>query len=82
VLGVATVYGVILARGRLGREILAVGTQVQLARYSGLSIRQISLKVFIASALACAVAGRCALERPRVLHQSWLLGSRSSVEWL
>ena len=57
VLAVATVYGVILARGRLGRKILAVGTQVQLARYSGLSIRQISLKVFIASALACAVAG-------------------------
>ena len=57
VLGVAVGYGVILARGRLGREILAIGTQVQLARYSGLSIRQISLKVFIASALACAVAG-------------------------
>ena len=56
-LGVAVGYGVILARGRLGREILAVGTQVQLARYSGLSIRVISLKVFIASALACAVAG-------------------------
>lgn len=57
VLGVAVGYGVILARGRLGREILAVGTQVQVARYSGLSIRVISLKVFIASALACAVAG-------------------------
>ena len=57
VLGVAVGYGVILARGRLGREILAVGPQVQLARYSGLSIRVISLKVFIASALACAVAG-------------------------
>lgn len=57
VLALATVYGVILARGRLGREILAVGTQVQLARYSGLSIRVISLKVFVASALACAVAG-------------------------
>ena len=57
VLGVAVGYGVILARGRLGREILAVGTQLQLARYSGLSIRVISLKVFIASALACAVAG-------------------------
>ena len=57
VLGVAVGYGVILARGRLGREIIAVGTQVQLARYSGLSIRLISLKVFIASALACAVAG-------------------------
>ena len=57
VLVVALGYGVILARGRLGREILAVGTQVQLARYSGLSIRLISLKVFVASALACAVAG-------------------------
>lgn len=54
---VALVYGVILARGRLGREILAVGTQVQLARYSGLPIRLIALKVFLASALACAVAG-------------------------
>jgi ribose transport system permease protein len=57
VAGVALVYGVILARGRLGREILAVGTQAQLARYSGLSIRLIALQVFIASALACAVAG-------------------------
>lgn len=57
VLGVALAYGIILARGRLGREILAAGTQVQLARYSGLSIRGITLKVFLASAVACAVAG-------------------------
>ncbi|MEB0207878.1 ABC transporter permease [Pseudomonas sp. CCC3.1] len=57
VAGLAVIYGVILARGRLGREILAVGTQAQLARYSGLSIRLIMLKVFIASAVACALAG-------------------------
>ncbi|MFJ7883017.1 ABC transporter permease [Pseudomonas sp. NPDC096917] len=57
VAGLAVIYGVILARGRLGREILAVGTQAQLARYSGLSIRLILLKVFIASAGACALAG-------------------------
>ena len=53
----AGVYGVVLARGRLGREILAVGTQPQLAYYSGLSIRRIAVQVFFGSALACAVAG-------------------------
>lgn len=57
VAGLALLYGLVLARGRLGREILAVGTQVQVARYSGLSIRLITLKVFLASAVACAVAG-------------------------
>lgn len=53
----AGVYGLVLARGRLGRETLAVGTQPQLAYYSGLSIRRIAVQVFIGSALACAVAG-------------------------
>lgn len=57
VLLVALVYGLILARGRLGREILALGTQPQLAHYSGLSLRLIALRVFFGSALACAVAG-------------------------
>ncbi|SHM63087.1 ribose transport system permease protein [Pseudomonas asturiensis] len=53
----AGVYGLVLARGRLGREILALGTQPQLAYYSGLSTRRIAVQVFIGSALACAVAG-------------------------
>ena len=53
----AGVYGLALARGRLGREILAVGTQPQLAYYSGLSVRRIAVQVFVGSALACAVAG-------------------------
>lgn len=53
----ASGYGLVLARGRLGREILALGTQPQLAYYSGLSTRRIAVQVFIGSALACAVAG-------------------------
>ncbi|MCF5715647.1 MULTISPECIES: ABC transporter permease [Pseudomonas syringae group] len=52
-----SVYGLVLARGRLGREILAVGTQPQLAYYSGLPTRRIAALVFIGSALACSVAG-------------------------
>ncbi|AKF51210.1 MULTISPECIES: ABC transporter permease [Pseudomonas] len=53
----AGLYGLVLARGRLGREILALGTQPQLAYYSGLPTRRIAVQVFFASALACAVAG-------------------------
>jgi len=53
----AGLYGLVLSRGRLGREILAVGTQPQLAYYSGLSTRRVAVQVFIGSALACAVAG-------------------------
>ncbi|KPB30200.1 ABC transporter permease [Pseudomonas syringae pv. syringae] len=53
----AGLYGLVLARGRLGREILALGTQPQLAYYSGLPTRRIAVQVFLASALACAVAG-------------------------
>ncbi len=50
-------YGLVLARGRLGREIQAVGAQPQLAYYSGLAPRRILARVFVGSALACAVAG-------------------------
>jgi len=53
----AGLYGLVLARGRLGREILALGTQPQLAYYSGVPTRRIAVQVFLASALACAVAG-------------------------
>ncbi|MCK9702168.1 ABC transporter permease [Pseudomonas syringae pv. syringae] len=53
----AGLYGLVLARGRLGREILALGTQPQLAYYSGLPTRRIAVQVFFASALACALAG-------------------------
>ncbi|NVZ67749.1 ABC transporter permease [Pseudomonas costantinii] len=57
VLGLALFYGLALARGRLGRELLAQGTQPLLAYYSGLSVRRIATVVALATALACGVAG-------------------------
>lgn len=57
VLGLALFYGLALARGRLGRELLAQGTQPLLAYYSGLSVRRIVTIVSLATALACGVAG-------------------------
>lgn len=56
-LGLALFYGVALARGRLGRELLAQGTQPLLAYYSGLSVRRIVTVVALATALACGVGG-------------------------
>ena len=57
VLGLALFYGLALARGRFGRELLAQGTQPLLAYYSGLSVRRIVTVVALATALACGVAG-------------------------
>ena len=57
VLGLALFYGLALARGRLGRELLAQGVQPLLAYYSGLSVRRIVTVVALATALACGVAG-------------------------
>ncbi len=57
VVGLALFYGLALARGRLGRELLAQGTQPLLAYYSGLSVRRIVTIVALATALACGVAG-------------------------
>ncbi|WP_338483781.1 ABC transporter permease [Pseudomonas trivialis] len=57
VLGLALFYGLLLARGRLGRELLAQGTQPLLAYYSGLSVRRIVTVVALTTALACGVAG-------------------------
>ncbi|WP_338484810.1 ABC transporter permease [Pseudomonas trivialis] len=57
VLGLALFYGLLLARGRLGRELLAQGTQPLLAYYSGLSVRRIVTVVALVTALACGVAG-------------------------
>ncbi|WP_338486391.1 ABC transporter permease [Pseudomonas trivialis] len=57
VLGLALFYGLLLARGRLGRELLAQGTQPLLAYYSGLSVRRIVTVVALITALACGVAG-------------------------
>ncbi|TBU98626.1 ABC transporter permease [Stutzerimonas kirkiae] len=53
----ALAYGLTLARGRFGRQVLALGEQPRVARYSGLAVRRTAALVFIACALACAFAG-------------------------
>ncbi|MFT4191561.1 MAG: ABC transporter permease [Comamonas sp.] len=50
-------YGLLLARAVAGRQILALGQQPLLAHYSGLPVRRVLTLVFIAGALASAVAG-------------------------
>ena len=50
-------YGVALAKGRFGRQVLAIGEQPEVARYSGVPVQRITARVFIACALACSVAG-------------------------
>ncbi|WP_205962789.1 ABC transporter permease [Pararobbsia silviterrae] len=57
VAGVAAVYGLVLARGRFGRALIAVGEQPAVAYYSGLRARRVSGLTYIACALAAAVAG-------------------------
>ena len=47
----------ILERSRLGREVLAVGTQIEVATYSGLPVRRVLTLVYVASATIAAVAG-------------------------
>lgn len=54
---VAIVYGAVLARGRFGRALIAVGEQADVADYSGLSSRRISGLTYLACALAAAIAG-------------------------
>ncbi|SFL39437.1 ABC transporter permease [Methylobacterium pseudosasicola] len=47
----------LLARTRFGREVLAVGTQVEVAIHSGLPVRRILTLVYVASAAIAALAG-------------------------
>jgi len=46
-----------LDRLRFGREALAIGTQPEVARYSGLPVRRVTALVYIASAAISSVAG-------------------------
>ncbi|WP_437883801.1 ABC transporter permease [Pseudomonas sp. LRF_L74] len=57
VAGLALAYGVTLAKGRLGRQVLALGEQPEVARYSGVAVQRVTAVVFIAVALACSLAG-------------------------
>jgi ribose transport system permease protein len=50
VLLLAVGTALLLGRSRFGREVLAVGVQVEVARYSGLPVRRILVLVYVASA--------------------------------
>ncbi|MBS7538794.1 ABC transporter permease [Ancylobacter lacus] len=47
----------LLARSRFGREVLAVGTEPQVALYSGLPVRSVLAFIYIASAAIASIAG-------------------------
>jgi ribose transport system permease protein len=53
----ALVYGALLARSRFGRQVLALGQQPLVARYSGLPVGRLLALVFVATAAASALAG-------------------------
>lgn len=53
----ALVLGTVLARGRLGREIKAAGTNPETARLSGVSIAGVQSVTYALSGLAAAIAG-------------------------
>lgn len=55
ILGVGT--WLLLERARFGREVVAVGTQVEVAVHSGLPVRRILALVYVASAAIAALAG-------------------------
>jgi ribose transport system permease protein len=57
VAAIATAYGLVLARGRFGRAVIAVGEQANVAYYSGVPARRVVALTYLASALAAAVAG-------------------------
>ncbi|WP_454684177.1 ABC transporter permease [Ancylobacter moscoviensis] len=47
----------LLAKSRFGREVLAVGTEPQVALYSGLPVRAVLAFIYIASAAIASIAG-------------------------
>ena len=57
VAAIAMAYGLVLARGRFGRAVIAVGEQANVAYYSGVPARRVVALTYLASALAAAVAG-------------------------
>lgn len=57
VAALAVAVWLLLEKSSLGREILAVGTQAEVALYSGLPVRRILAVVYVLSAAIAAIAG-------------------------
>ncbi|ADP81912.1 ABC transporter permease [Pseudofrankia inefficax] len=56
-LGLAIITGVVLHATPLGRRIVAIGTQPEAARFSGVRVNQITFGLYVLSGLVCALAG-------------------------
>lgn len=54
---VAAVAAVLLQRGSIGRKALAIGSNAQVARFSGIRVRRIKRNLFVLSGLLGATAG-------------------------
>jgi ribose transport system permease protein len=53
----AIVFGVLLSRGRFGREVKVVGANQEAARLSGISVTRVRCGTYILSGIAAAAAG-------------------------
>jgi ribose transport system permease protein len=53
----AAIFFLLLQRSSYGRQIVALGVQPGVARYSGVRVQRISALVYILSAASCGVAG-------------------------
>ncbi len=54
---VAAVAGLILHRGSFGRKIFAVGSSLEVSRFSGIQVRRVKRRLFLFSSLTAALAG-------------------------
>lgn len=53
----AVIAGVILHRGRFGREVFSVGSSAVVSRFSGIPVRRIKVSLFIATSTFASLAG-------------------------
>ncbi len=54
---VAVIAGLILHRGSFGRKIFAVGSSLEVSRFSGIQVRRVKRRLFMFSGLTSALAG-------------------------
>ncbi len=56
-LGLLIVLGVLLHRTGFGRQVVVIGTNAEVARFSGLNVARVKTTLFVMSALTATVAG-------------------------
>ncbi len=77
VLAVGT--GLLLHKTVFGRQVFAIGTNEEAARYSGMPVDRVKLTVFILSGLAMGIGGLLMLSRLSVARYDLALGNELAV---